>query len=305
MPNALIAARNRILPALVTPLTDSGALDEASLERLIDHLYSSGMGGLYVTGSTGEGIYLDGAIRRRVVEIAVAHSRGHGQVLVHVGSISAMQAFELAKHAASAGADGVSSIPPFVGGYSPAETLDYYRALVAASPLPVVGYYIPQLTGQAWPIERVVELMSLDGMAGFKFTHSDLYVLERVMQHVGPAKIVYFGTDEMLCHGLAIGAHGGIGTTYNFMPKLILEVATLSAERRWDEAREVQKKVNEIVEVLLTFHGIAATKQILVWQGHIAEPRCAPPRASLNAEQQQTLRAKLMNTAIAETLIKE
>jgi N-acetylneuraminate lyase len=304
MPNSLIAARNRILPALVTPLTPDGALDERSLEHLIDHLYSSGMGGLYVTGSTGEGIYLDSAIRKRVVEIAVAHSRGHGQVLVHVGSIAAMQAFDLAKHAAATGADGVSSIPPFVGGYSPAEVLDFYRTLAAASPLPVVGYYIPQLTGQAWPIDRVCELMALDNVVGFKFTHTDLYVLERVMQRVGPSKIVYFGTDEMLCHGLALGAHGGIGTTYNFMPKLILEVATLAAARRFDEAQRVQKQVNEIIEILLSYQGLAASKQILVWQGHIASDRCAPPRASLTDEQKQTLRKRLQSTAIGETLVK-
>jgi len=304
MPNALLAARNRILPALVTPLTPEGALDERSIVHLIDHLYSSGMGGLYVTGSTGEGIYLDSAIRKRVVEIAVAHSRGHGQVLVHVGSIAAMQAFDLAKHAAATGADGVSSIPPFVGGYSPAEVLDYYRTLAAASSLPVVGYYIPQLTGQAWPIDRVCELMSLDNVVGFKFTHTDLYVLERVMQHVGPKKIVYFGTDEMLCHGLSLGAHGGIGTTYNFMPKLILEVATLTAARRYDDAMKVQKKVNEIIEILLSYHGLAATKQILVWQGLIADAKCAPPRSPMSDEQKQSLRKRLMQTALAETLIR-
>lgn len=304
MPNALLAARNRILPALVTPLTDSGELDERALEHLIDHLYRSGMGGLYITGSTGEGIYLDPAIRRRITEIAVAHSRGHGQVLVHVGAIAAMQAYELAKHAGQVGADGISSIPPFVGGCSQVETLDYYRTLASSTNVPVVGYYIPGLTGQVWSIDRMVEVLKIDNVAGFKFTHTDLYMLERVMSHIGREKIVYFGVDEMLCHGVACGAHGGIGTTYNFMPKLILEVATLSAEGRWEEARKVQKKVNEVIEVLLTCHGLAASKQILVWQGHIASARCAPPRASLTAEQQTSLRAKLMQTAIADTLIK-
>jgi N-acetylneuraminate lyase len=304
MPNALLSARNRILPALVTPLTESGELDEKSLEHLIDHLYRSGMGGLYVTGSTGEGIFLDPAIRRRITEIAVAHSRGHGQVLVHVGSVAAMQAFELAKHAGQVGADGVSSIPPFVGGVSPAETLDYYRTLAASTNLPVVGYYIPSLTGGGWTIQRMVDILKLDNVVGFKFTHTDLYMLERVMSHVGREKVVYFGVDEMLCHGVACGAHGGIGTTYNFMPKLILEVAKLCAEDRFTEAVKVQKKVNEVIEVLLGFQALAATKQILVWQGHLASARCAPPRASLNVEQQQLLRQRLMQTAVADTLVR-
>lgn len=54
MTNALVSAKNRILPALVTPLTPEGQLDGTSAERLIDHLYQRGVGGLYVTGSTGE-----------------------------------------------------------------------------------------------------------------------------------------------------------------------------------------------------------------------------------------------------------
>ena len=70
MNNPLIASPNRILPALVTPLTPDGQLDATSAERLIDHLYRSGVGGLYVGGSTGEGIYLDVSIRRKIAEVA-------------------------------------------------------------------------------------------------------------------------------------------------------------------------------------------------------------------------------------------
>src|SRR5579862_1878621 len=99
MPNALLAAPNRILPALVTPLTPDGQLDVASAERLIDHLYKKGVGGLYVTGSTGEGIHLDFAIRRKLVELAVSMSRNRGQVVVHIGAIQASAALELADHA--------------------------------------------------------------------------------------------------------------------------------------------------------------------------------------------------------------
>ena len=78
MPNPLLAAENRILPALVTPLLPDGRLDERSAERLVDHLYQKGVGGLYVTGSTGEGIYLENGIRKRIVEIAIAGSKGRG-----------------------------------------------------------------------------------------------------------------------------------------------------------------------------------------------------------------------------------
>ena len=304
MTNPLLAPRNRILPALVTPLTPSGELDTASLEHLIDHLYSSGVGGLYITGSTGEGVYLDPAIRKQVVEISVALSRGHGQTVVHVGSVAASQAYELAKHAGQVGADAVSSIPPFVGGYSWPEVKGFYQTLAQASPIPVVGYYIPSLTGQSFSADQMLELMGIPNIVGFKCTDSNIYVEQRFLARLSPDHILYHGADELLSFGLQMGAHGGIGTTYNFMPKLILEIAQLCAEGRLAEAVATQKKVNEIIEILLSYHGLAGTKHILVWQGHIASPTCAPPRASLAPDKQAELKERLRRTAIGDTIIK-
>jgi N-acetylneuraminate lyase len=302
--NPLLAPRNRILPALVTPLTDDGELDVPSLEHLIDHLYSSGVGGLYVTGSTGEGVYLDPEVRQEVVEIAVSLSKGHGQTVVHVGSVAASQAFDMARHAAQAGADAVSSIPPFVGGYGWPEVLGYYKRLAAASPIPVVGYYIPSLTGQSFSADQMLELMAIPNVVGFKCTDTNVYLEQRFLARMSPNQILYHGADELLAFGLAMGAHGGIGTTYNFMPKLILEIAQACAEGRLADAVSLQKKVNEIIDILLSTHGLAGTKQILVWQGHIASPTCAAPRGNLSAEQQASLRKKLMSTPLADTLVK-
>src|SRR5688572_18041707 len=147
MPNSLLTARNRILPALVTPLTPDGTLDERSTERLVSHLYDKGVGGLYVTGSTGEGIYLEFDIRKRIVELAVRLSKGRGNVIVHVGAIQAAKTGELADHAARVDADAVSSIPPFAGGYTWSEVHAFYAKLAVASRLPLIAYYIPALSG--------------------------------------------------------------------------------------------------------------------------------------------------------------
>ncbi|HMC12346.1 MAG TPA: dihydrodipicolinate synthase family protein, partial [Pirellulaceae bacterium] len=165
MPNPLLTATNRILPALVTPLMPSGELDVRSTERLIDHLYRKGVGGLYVTGSTGEGIYLDFDIRKRLTEIAVQLSKGRGNVIVHVGAIQAAKAIELADHAARIGADAVSSIPPFAGGYTWGEVHSFYTELARASRLPVIAYYIPGLTGQQRSLEELASLLTIPNIA--------------------------------------------------------------------------------------------------------------------------------------------
>jgi N-acetylneuraminate lyase len=304
MAAASVTPPNRIFPALVTPLTADGQLDAASAERLVGHLYDQGVGGLYVTGSTGEGIYLDFETRKRLVELAVDMSRGRGHVIVHVGAIQASQAFELAAHAGRVGADAVSSIPPFAGGYSWDEVHGYYRRLCETSPTPVIAYYIPGLTQQAWPLERLASLLELPNAGGFKFTDTNLYLMQRLIARLSPSQVMYNGPDEMLALGLAMGAHGGIGTTYNFMPKLILRIAELCGQGKITEAVAVQKQCNEVIEALLQYQGLAASKQLLYWQGLIATPTCAAPRAMLSESDQAELRRRILKTAIADSLVR-
>lgn len=304
MPNPLLAAKNRILPALVTPLLPDGRLDVKSAERLINHLYDKGVGGLYVTGSTGEGIYLDFAIRRQIVEIATSLSKGRGSVIAHVGAIQGSIVLELAEHAARAGADAVSSIPPFAGGYSWDEVYGFYANLARRSPLPLVAYYIPGLTGQNHSIANLATLLELPNVAGFKWTDPNLYAMQRLHSRFQPDQILYNGPDEALALGMQFGAHGGIGTTYNFMPELILQIYGHCQASRFAEAVAVQKQVNDIIEPLLMFQGLAASKQILFWQGIIDHPTCAHPRTDLNENQKRQLRERLSGTAIAHTFVR-
>src|SRR5262245_31917878 len=304
MTNPLLQNQNRILPALVTPLTPDGQLDVKSAERLIEHLYQKGVGGLYVTGSTGEGIYLDFEIRKRIVEIACRLSKGRGNVIVHVGAIQAAKVIELAVHSGKAGADAVSSIPPFAGGYSFDEVKAFYADLGKQSPLPVVAYYIPGLTGQHHSIVNLASLLKLPNIAGLKFTDPNFYTMQRLLTRFGPDQVLYNGQDEALALGLQVGAHGGIGTTYNFMPRLILEIYQHCQAGRYAEAVAAQRHANDIIEALLMFHVVAAAKQILYWQGLIDHPHCAAPRALLTAAQQGQLRDALSTTAIAKTLIR-
>jgi dihydrodipicolinate synthase/N-acetylneuraminate lyase len=88
------------------------------------------------------------------------------------------------------------------------------------------------------------------------------------------------------------------------MPELILQIAQLTREGRFADAVAAQKQANDIIEPLIAAHGVASTKQILVWQGLIDHPHCAPPRAGLTAQERTVLRRRLEATSIAKTLIR-
>src|SRR5205823_3580959 len=144
---------------------------------------------------------------------------------------------------------------------------------------------IPGLTGQQRSIDELASLLTIPNIAGYKFTDYNLYTMQRLLTRFGPDQIIYNGPDEMLAFGLQFGAHGGIGTTYNVMPELILQIAQLSREGRFADAVAAQKQANDVIEPLITAHGVASTKQILFWQGLIDHPHCAAPRSSLSEQE--------------------
>lgn len=304
MSSPLFASDNRLLPAVVTPLTPTRQLDAASAERLVERLLRAGVGGFYVTGSTGEGIYLDPALRRQMAELVVGLSRGRATVIVHVGAIQGSLAFELAEHAGRIGADAVASIPPFAGGYSWDEVYAYYRELAGASRVPVVAYHIPGLTGHQFSAQQLGQFLAIPNVAGLKFTDLNLYTMERLSCRMAPGQVLYNGMDEILSLGMQVGAHGGIGTTYNFLPEQFVQIYRACCAGRFADAVQVQHRVNEALERWHRFPWLAATKQILYWQGAIDHPTCALPRAGLNAAQQQELRDSLADTVLGPTLVR-
>jgi len=276
-----------ILPALVTPLLPDGGVNIAALEKLLERVYTAGVDGVYLCGSTGEGTLLEAAERRRIVEAAVRNSPRGKQVIVHVGAWSLDVAECLARHAESVHASAVSSIRP--AGVNYADMLAWYRTLGSASSLPLLAYYFPDSTGERLNVDQLTEICQLPGVAGLKYTDYDLYTLSLLVRAGYP---VFNGRDEVLAAGLLMGACGGIGSIYNLVPELFVEVRNLTAAGDWKAARAVQDRINDLIRALLRFPFLPSLKQILTWEG-IDCGDVVRPRAGLTPSQQSELRASL------------
>ncbi len=273
-----------ILPALVTPLDSAGNLKPAVLERLIQHLYEAGVDGLYVAGNTGEGRDLPVATREALVEMAIRNSPPGKQVIVHVGAYQLADARRLARHAYQHGAAAISSLPPGPQ-YNFSETCFWYESLAGAAAIPLIVYHFPSL-GPPLQLGQLESLLELPQVVGIKFTSFDLYTLRQL---VATGKVVFNGHDEVLAAGLLMGAHGGIGSTYNLMPELFVKLYSQASTGRWKESIETQDRINGLIRLLLGFPFLPALKQVLDWQGFDCGAAVAP-RAGLSAEQEQNLR---------------
>lgn len=285
-----------ILPATVTPFDADGRFARGAFEQLLTRVYGAGVHGVYVCGTTGEGLLMSVAQRQEVAEAAVACSPPHASVVVHVGAAAFDDVRALATHAARAGAHAISSLPPAGPGFGFAEAYRYYEQLASLSDVPVVVYYFPEVYPGISTASQLEDLCALPNVAGVKFTDFDLSTLAAV---ASDARVVLNGRDEVLVAGLLMGAHGGIGSFYNLVPDRFVELYRLAREGRWAEAREVQTTVNALIAATLKFPLFPAIKQILAWTG-IPCGACLLPRTVLTPDERTALAQELRAAGFGE-----
>jgi N-acetylneuraminate lyase len=247
--------------------------------------------GVYVCGSTGEGMVLPTCVRKKIVEVAVRNSPPRKQVIVHVGAWSFNETSELARHASVTGVTAISSLPP--AGASFSELLEHYRSLAAMTSLPFLAYYFPAAGSGTLSLNQLEDICALPRVAGLKFTDYDLYTLSLLIR---AGSTVFNGRDEVLCAGLLMGASGGIGSIYNIKPASFVKLYRHAREGRWQEAREEQDRINAVIRVLLRFPFMPALKQWITWEG-IDCGQALPPRQPLTAGQREELKLAVASLA--------
>ena len=285
----------KLIAAPHTPLDASGELHLEPVASQAAHLRANGVHGVLVGGSTGEGPSLTGAERRRLAERWVEVAGGL-RVLIHVGHPSPRESSELTRHAAQAGAHGICAAPPSWYPLDSAELLaETLAGIAAAAPeLPFFYYHIPALSGVRVPMARLLELARerVPSFAGVKYTHLDAVdVLTCVREHGSDVQLLW-GCDELLLTGLALGAHGAVGSTYNFAAPLYHRLIAAHEAGEVETARQLQSRSAQLVETLARRGFMAAAKTVMKFLGI----DCGPvrlPLPGLNAEGELALRADL------------
>ena len=270
-----------IFPALLTPFGKDGKINEKELARLVEYNVKKGVRGFYVCGSTGEAFLLSTEERKEVMRV-VKETAPHSTLIAHIGSLNEADAISLGKHAKELGYDAVSSVAPYYYKFSFEEIKGYYTRLADASELPMLVYHIPLFSGVSMGMKEMRVFLEDDRFMGIKYTSNDYFTLEQC-KSAFPDKIVYNGYDEMLSAGLAMGADGGIGSTYNFMAEKFVKIYELFRENRLEEARAVQKEANRIITLLCRFGVMQAEKEVLNQLG-FDFGECRPPFAPLSEE---------------------
>ena len=276
-------------PALVTPFTAEDKVNVVVLRELVEYLLDKRVGGFYVCGGTGEGLFMLPEERKLVTETVVDQVNGRVPVIAHIGSMVVSDAVELAEHAQEVGAAGISSvIPPM---FQDGESLYTYFARVGAGApdLPLLTYIFG---GPMDAVALMQRLMEIPTVAGTKYTGPNMYEFREIVELRGDNWSVFSGMDEQCIYAAMQGACGNIGSTLNYMPGIYREVHNSYKKGDIAQGQELQVRANQVTRVLFSFGFFGALKEVMRMLGFdCGKPRL--PHLPFAKEKRNDLRAQL------------
>lgn len=277
-------------PALVTPFTEDDAVNVPVVQGLVEYLIAKGVGGLYLCGSTGEGLYQSVEERKLVTSTAVKQVRGRVPTIVHVGCVATRHAVELAKHAQQVGAMGVSSVLPTLNA-APADVYAHYEAIAGA--VPSMPFFPYLFGGRVDALSLMRELTNkVPNLAGAKYTGPNMLELKRLIDMGEGHWTLFSGMDEQCVFAALFGCAQNIGSTLNFMPGAYREIRQLLSVGEEAQAVALQSRANRVTVVATSFGYGGALKEMMRLLGFdCGHPRLPTP--SLPQEKRESLREGL------------
>jgi dihydrodipicolinate synthase/N-acetylneuraminate lyase len=233
-----------IIPPVVTPLTDINNLDLNGLEKLIEHLLTGGVHGLFMLGTIGEGSSLSLNLRKELLRRTSELVKNRIPVIAGITDTSFSNSLELAEYAAALGLDGVVIAPPYYIPITQEEMMGYLENLAPRLPLPFIMYDMPGCTKLHMTVETVRKAREL-GAIGIKDSSGDMSYLFSLINEFKacPEFSVITGTELFIPETILQGGHGAVPGGANMFPGLFLDFYNASVNRDLSEIARLRDLV--------------------------------------------------------------
>jgi len=282
-----------LVVATLTPLREDGSLDLPSLAAHIHDLAQAGAEGLFVAGTTGEGLLLEEDERVAVVEAAARAAAGRVPVVALCSGLSTAQSVHLARRMRGAGADGLAVLTPFYYRVDAAAMVEHFARVAEAAAGPTYVYSIPGLTGVSLPVEVLRQLTGHPHFGGLKFSCCDL---DQLTAYVGTGAPVLIGCDSLITRALQRGAAGTVSGTAAAVPAPFSRL--FAALRRGEDPAPAQEVATRLDALMAGLPPIAGYKAALLRRGVIASAAVRRPLRPLTGDEEARLEAGLRDLGI-------
>ena len=256
--------------ALITPFTEDGAVDYEALSRLIDYQLDNGADFLCILATTGETPCLSLAERAQIESAIVRQVAGRVPILMGCGGNNTAAVVEELKNGDFSGIDGVLSVCPYYNKPSQEGLYQHFKAIAAATELPVVLYNVPGRTGINLKPETTCRLAKdCKNIVAIKEASGSLEQVDEIIKYKPNDFEVISGDDALTFPMIACGAVGVISVIGNALPKEFSRMIRLEFNGEFEAAQKIHHKFTNLYSLLFVDGNPAGVKALLTEMGFI------------------------------------
>jgi 4-hydroxy-tetrahydrodipicolinate synthase len=286
-----------VVVPLVTPVTAGGRVDEPALDKLIASVLSGGVQGLFVLGTTGEGVNVPKALRRGLLEHVVTMAEGRALVYAGLGDIHSSE-FGVTQEYFDAGADVVVAHPPITQRLTEPELLVWYRTLLDQCEGPLVMYNMPVITRMTIPLDLIGELIGHPRFVGIKDSENNAARHTELLERFGkqPGFAIFIGVGALMAQGLRSGADGIVPSVGNLIPDVCQQFYSSAVAGNGSHLDTLFARMNEVAGVYqkgrTLNESLAALKAAIHFRG-LCDEYMLPPLKPVPLLEMESIRTEM------------
>lgn len=289
-----------ILPAMITPVTADGKINEKALRNLIEYEIQGGLHGIFAIGTTGEFYALTHDMYKEALEITVDQVAKRVPVYAGANAISTEESIKLAHIAEDVGVDALSVLTPYFISVSQKELIAHYTSIAASTKLPILLYDNSPKTHISIKPETSSVLADIENIVGMKDSAGDMTVTaEHIRRSRGKDFHVFMGRDTLIYSNLCLGGAGAVAACANVAPKLCADIYNKFMAGDLKGALDAQFKLAPLRLAFTLGSFPAVIKEALEMIG-VEAGECIRPTGRLNDEERAQLRKILCDMELIE-----
>ncbi|MGR9114363.1 MAG: 4-hydroxy-tetrahydrodipicolinate synthase [Gammaproteobacteria bacterium] len=255
--------------ALVTPMDEYGAIDKASLKKLVEFHIDQGTDSIVAVGTTGESATLNEEEHCDVIKSVVEYAAGRIPIIAGTGANSTTEAIDLTRRAKQAGADACLLVTPYYNKPTQEGLFLHYKTIADAVDIPQILYNVPGRTACDMLPETVGRLSHIDNIVGIKEATGKLERVKQIRDLCGDGFAIYTGDDATSCEFCLLGGNGTITVTGNVAPRLLHEMITAAIDGDRETALAIDARLTGLHKQLFIQSNPIPVKWALMEMGLI------------------------------------
>ena len=254
--------------ALITPFNEDMSVDYSALQRLVEDQISGGTDYLVVLGTTGETPALSDDEKKEIVRFVIEKNAGRLKIVAGIGSNNTLALVQSIQNTNFDGVDAILSVTPYYNKPTQEGLFQHFKAVVEASPVPVILYNVPGRTGVNMEAETTLRIARLsEKVVGIKEACGVLAQFSKIIHEAPDYFKVISGDDGLTLPSIAIGSIGVISVIANAMPDKLSQLTHESLKGNIAKASQLHLQMAEMMKLIFKEGSPAGVKALMELMG--------------------------------------